>query len=84
MERRWIINQDADEQDIKRLSESLKYSEVLCNLLIQRGIMTKEEALAFFNPKLEDLNNPFLMKDMDKAISRLETAIKNKENIKSL
>lgn len=81
MERQWIINQDADKQDIKKLSESLNYSKVLCNLLIQRGITTKEDALEFFNPKLEDLNDPFLMKDMDKAIARLETAINNKENI---
>lgn len=81
MERRWIINHEASDEQINELSESLGYSKVLSNLLVQRGITTKEAALAFFNPKLEDLHDPFLMKDMDKAVDRLDKAIENKENI---
>lgn len=81
MERRWIINQEATNDQIELLSDSLGYSKVLCNLLIQRGITSKEDALSFFNPKLADLHDPFLMKDMDKAIERLDLAIKKKEKI---
>jgi len=81
MERRWVLNQDANEQQIDELSDSLGYSKILCNLLIQRGITTKEDAQSFFNPKIEDLHDPFIMKDMDKAIDRLDLAINTKEKI---
>lgn len=81
MERRWVLNQVADEQQINDLSDALGYSKILCNLLIQRDITNKKDAQAFFNPKIEDLHDPFLMKDMDKAINRLNLAIKNKEQI---
>jgi len=50
-------------------------------LLVQRGINTYEEARVFFRPKLSDLHDPFLMKDMDKAVERLSYAIKNNEKI---
>jgi single-stranded-DNA-specific exonuclease len=81
MERRWIINHEATDDQIELLSDSLEYSKVLCNLLIQRGITTKEDAISFFNPKLSDLHDPFLMKDMDKAIARLDIALERKEKI---
>ena len=81
MERRWVLNQVADEQQINDLSDALGYSKILCNLLIQRGITNKNDAQSFFNPKIEDLHDPFLMKDMDKAINRLNLAVKNKEQI---
>jgi len=81
MERRWIINHEATDDQIELLSDSLEYSKVLCNLLIQRGITTKEDAISFFNPKLSDLHDPFLMKDMDKAIARLDVALEKKEKI---
>jgi len=81
MERRWVLNQDANEQQIDELSDSLGYSKILCNLLIQRGITTKEDAQSFFNPKIKDLHDPFLMKDMDKAIDRLDKAINTNEKI---
>ncbi|MGB5990532.1 MAG: single-stranded-DNA-specific exonuclease RecJ [Marinifilaceae bacterium] len=81
MERRWIINHEATDDQIELLSDSLEYSKVLCNLLIQRGITTKEDAISFFNPNLSDLHDPFLMKDMDKAIARLDVALERKEKI---
>ncbi|WP_418166955.1 single-stranded-DNA-specific exonuclease RecJ, partial [Alistipes putredinis] len=56
-------------------------SPVLANLLVQRGIDTLEKAKKFFNPQLSDLHDPFLMKDMDKAVERVERAVRNREKI---
>ena len=56
-------------------------SPVLAQLLVQRGIHTFDEAKRFFRPQLTDLHDPFLMKDMDKAVARLNQAIANKEKI---
>ncbi len=81
MEKRWNIKKKADEAIVNQLSEKLTIDKVLANLLVQRGIKTYEEAKKFFRPSLNDLHNPFLMKDMDKAIARIETAVKNKEKI---
>ena len=63
------------------LSASLDISKVLANLLVQRGIGTAEEAKKFFNPSLEDLHDPFLMKDMDRAVERVVTAVEKRETI---
>jgi len=63
------------------LSQSLGVDEVIANLLVQRGIKTFDEAKAFFRPSLDDLHDPFLMKDMDKAVTRLVTALNNQERI---
>ena len=54
---------------------------VLANLLVQRGIDTLEKAKKFFNPQLSDLHDPFPMKDMDKAVERVERAVRNREKI---
>jgi len=69
------------EKNKKVLAEELGVSPVLAQLLIQRGITTFEEAKKFFRPQLSDLHDPFLMKDMDKAVNRLNQAIANKEKI---
>ena len=66
---------------VNSLQESLGVSELVATLLAQRGIETYIQAKKFFRPKLSDLYNPFLMKDMDKAVARIETAIANNENI---
>ena len=66
------------EQDIP---EDLHTNPVIAKLLFQRGICTPQEVEKFFNPKLEDVHNPFLMKDMDKAVERLHRAVENKERI---
>ena len=81
METRWIIAKDADKQLVKSLSESLGIDEKLAILLVQRGITNFEEAKDFFRPSLEHLHDPFLMKDMDKAVDRLQTAMNNGEKI---
>jgi single-stranded-DNA-specific exonuclease len=66
---------------VKLLAEALNVEEFVATLLVQRGIETFEQARQFFRPTLEDLHNPYLMKDMDKAVKRIELAIDNGENI---
>ncbi|TAJ07917.1 single-stranded-DNA-specific exonuclease RecJ [Marinilabiliaceae bacterium JC017] len=81
MEKRWSIKNEGNPEVVKHLSEVLNVNEVLANLLAQRGISTFEEARAFFRPKLTDLHNPFLMKDMEEAVHRLDKAFANGERI---
>ena len=78
---RWTIKPIPEQKDIKRLSQDLKVEPLIAHLLLQRGITTYDEAKTFFRPQLSDLHNPFLMKDMDKAVERIEKAIENQENI---
>lgn len=66
---------------IQQLAKDLSIDEVLANLLVQRGITSFDEAHAFFRPRLENLHDPFLMKDMDKAVERIGKAISYGENI---
>ena len=80
-ERKWIIRDNADQDKVSRLSAELGIDEVLATLLVQRGVDTFDQARAFFRPSLSSLYDPFLMKDMDKAVERLTKAIENKEKI---
>ena len=78
---RWTIKPKPSEEKVKLLAEALNVGEFVATLLVQRGIETFEQARQFFRPTLEDLHNPYLMKDMDKAVERIELAIENGENI---
>ncbi len=78
---RWIINQNSATEKINELKNSLSVDETIAKLLVQRGIDSFEKARLFFRPSLEDLHNPYLMKDMDKAIFRIEKAIQKNEKI---
>jgi single-stranded-DNA-specific exonuclease len=78
---RWTIKPKPSEEKVKLLAEALNVEEFVATLLVQRGIETYEEARQFFRPTIEDLHNPYLMKDMDKAVERIELAIENGENI---
>lgn len=78
---RWKIKPIPEAEKVDFLSKKLKVEKPIAHLLVQRGIETFEDANRFFRPKLEDLHDPYLMKDMDKAIARIEKAIKNNENI---
>jgi single-stranded-DNA-specific exonuclease len=80
MELRWNIRQSEDEK-VNALQQSLNVHPVLCKLLVQRGIETYDEAKKFFRPELSELHDPFLMKDMDKAINRISEAISRNEKI---
>jgi len=78
---RWTIKPKPSEEKVKLLAEALNVEEFVATLLVQRGIETFEQARQFFRPTLNDLHNPYLMKDMDKAVERIELAIENGENI---
>ena len=77
---RWHLI-SVDEQAVQQLHEALRLPVLFCRLLAQRGISTKEEARRFFRPQLDDLHNPFLMRDMDIAVARLDTALHKGERI---
>ena len=81
MEKRWIIKKKGDPAVIKQLSNVLGISEALANLMVQRNITTSDEALAFFEPDLGYLHDPFMMKDMNVAVERISTAVKKNEKI---
>lgn len=81
MENRWIEHPDTDQDKIDRLCHDLNIDPILSSLLIRRGIETFDDAKRFFRPSLADLHNPFLMRDMDRAIARIEKAIQSQERI---
>ncbi|WP_242926318.1 single-stranded-DNA-specific exonuclease RecJ [Pontibacter vulgaris] len=81
MEKRWEYNKEAEPEVVSSLADSLKISPTLAGILCQRGICTFEEAKAFFRPALTDLHDPFLMKDMDRAVDRLNEALHQSEKI---
>nr|WP_288836084.1 single-stranded-DNA-specific exonuclease RecJ [uncultured Flavobacterium sp.] len=78
---RWTLKPKPSEDKIKHLAKALNVEDFVAQLLVQRGIETFEEAKHFFRPSLEHLHDSYLMKDMDKAIERIENAIENQERI---
>jgi len=78
---RWKLKPKPDLLKIEALQKALQVDSIVATLLLERGIETYDEAKNFFRPSLEHLHNPFLMKDMDKAVARIEKAIANNENI---
>ena len=78
---RWTLKPKPSEDKVKHLAQALNVEDFVATLLIQRGIETFEDAKNFFRPSLEHLHDPYLMKDMDKAVARIESAIENHENI---
>jgi len=81
MERRWVVREKVDQDIVLELSHTLNISTLLTTLLVQRGVTNFNEAKTFFRPKLLQLHDPFLMKDMEKAIDRIEMAILHQEKI---
>lgn len=81
MNRRWIYKPVPEKERIQQLGEQLNINPFLTAILIQRGIGTFESARLFFRPSLQDLHDPFLMKDMTTAVGRLKKAIDSKEKI---
>ncbi|WP_396155879.1 single-stranded-DNA-specific exonuclease RecJ [Flavobacterium sp.] len=78
---RWTLKPKPSHKKVHLLAAELNVSELIATLLVQRGVETFDHARQFFRPSLDDLHNPYLMKDMDKAVNRIETAIENGENI---
>lgn len=81
MEKRWVLKEQGDASEVARLSGDLGIDTVLANLLVQRGVRTFEQSKNFFRPSLEMLYDPFLMKDMDLAVARIQEAILKNEKI---
>ena len=81
VEKLWKFLPEPNPLLVESLAEVLNIDEVLASLLVQRGISDFDQARAFFRPQLESLHNPFLMKDMDKAIVRIKEAIDNQEKV---
>ena len=78
---RWNPKSKPNPEKVQAIQSALQVDEIIATLLVQRGIETFEQAKTFFRPTLADLHNPYLMKDMDKAVARIEKAIANNENI---
>ncbi len=81
IEKRWVVKPSQEESKVESLSSSLGIAPVLAKLLLQRGIETPIRAREFFNPRLSMLHDPFLMKDMERAVERVHSAIKRGERI---
>lgn len=80
-DKRWIVQNNYDKNEVEKLAGELNVDKVIATLLVERGITTFEKAREFFRPSLDYLHDPFLMKDMDRAILRINKAINNKEKI---
>ena len=78
---RWTLKPQPEKEKVEKLAKELQVNSTIASILCQRNIETFEEAKRYFRPSLEQLHDPFLMKDMDLAVSRIETAIAHNENI---
>ena len=78
---RWTLKPAPNEEKINHLAKELQVDKTIAKILCQRNIETFSEAKQFFRPSLTDIHDPFLLKDMDIAVARIEQAIANKENI---
>ncbi len=81
MEKIWNLKKQGDTNEVKHLSAALSVNMIIARLLVQRGISSYNEAKSFFRPRLSDLLDPFLMKDMEKAVERVEQAISLQEKV---
>ena len=78
---RWTLKTPTEKEKVHKLAKELKVDITIASILYQRNIETFEDAKNYFRPNLEEIHDPFLMKDMDVAVARIETAIRNNENI---
>ena len=78
---RWTLKTQPEKEKVDKLAKELQVDAVIASILCQRNIVTFEDAKNYFRPSLEEIHDPFLMKDMDVAVARIETAIANNENI---
>jgi single-stranded-DNA-specific exonuclease len=81
MEKRWVIKEKGDSVVVRQLAAALGVTESLANLMVQRRINSPAEASSFFQPSLDYLHDPFLMKDMNVAVDRISSAISKNEKI---
>lgn len=81
MQKRWVLKPKKNVEQAKKLQQELGVNHIIAELLINREVETFDQAKDFFRPSIDNLHDPFLMKDMDRAIVRIERAIGNKEKI---
>jgi single-stranded-DNA-specific exonuclease len=81
MEKRWVLASDCNDGTVTKIAEQLNIDRSLAQILVQRNICDFDQAKDFFRPDLDHLHDPFLMKDMDVAIARIETALATHEKI---
>lgn len=81
MAQKWIYKPEPDEETVDRISSSLGFGTFESRILVMRGIDDYQKAREFFKPKIEDMHNPFLMADMQKAVERIASAVENGEKI---
>ena len=81
IEKKWILREGSDNATVRRLSSELGVDPVLAELLVQRGVYTFEQARSFFRPALADLYDPFLMTDMEQAVTRVHETVTGREKI---
>jgi single-stranded-DNA-specific exonuclease len=81
MVKRWLYKEIPPREQVEELSKAINTNSYLCSILLQRGVRDFDQAKKFFRPTLEDLHDPFLMKDMEKAVKRLKKALDNEEKI---
>ena len=81
VEKIWKLREGTDMDNVRQLSSELGVDPVLATLLVQRGVHTFEQARSFFRPNLDDLHDPFLMTDMEKAVERVHQAVSSGEKI---
>lgn len=81
MKKRWVLNKAADFEVVNNLAQALNVDHSIAMLLVQRGIYTYEDAREFFRPELSRLHDPYLMKDMDRAVERIGQALQKGEKI---
>ncbi|MCU0460183.1 MAG: single-stranded-DNA-specific exonuclease RecJ, partial [Bacteroidales bacterium] len=81
MEKRWLLKERGDAHVVTTLATEMAVPAAVASLMVQRGITTKNQAEEFFNPTLGSLHDPFLMKDMNRAVDRISTAISRNEKI---
>jgi single-stranded-DNA-specific exonuclease len=81
MEKRWVQAVKGNQENADLLAQQLNIDQSLAEILVQRGIDNFDKARDFFRPRMSHLHEPFLMKDMDKAVSRIDAALKTGEKI---
>ena len=81
MEYKWVVDCDYDEKLIEEIAKELAVPPIMAQILLNRQIDSFDKAYTFFRPELENLYDPFLMKDMEKAVERLHRGLLTGENI---
>ncbi|MBL7975073.1 MAG: single-stranded-DNA-specific exonuclease RecJ, partial [Candidatus Kapabacteria bacterium] len=81
MNYRWVFRESPDDSIIQQLTDQLRVPKSLARVLASRGLHSETDARGFFTPELHALHDPFIMDGMEKAVSRIERAVKNKETI---